>query len=397
MLLNNSNGFSWAALAIMMGSLFTVTSQFLPGMTLVFAIVWVSFLVYEGLRYRREILLGRIAIAYCGLYIAIGLYSASRFLMTGVDGYINGFFLLLSKTMLMYFVGIVSFTAIENSISNNSIRHVLIFYSICAGIYAIWALLTYFPGLNAWMTNMEYLFASKNSLGQICGVGAVALFCLSFEEKNKWCRIVELLGGGLLWLVTLLFQCRTATLGVALATLVLMFLKRKKAMLLVVLLVAAICISLLPPAQSILSHALLLDKASAGADLSSGRIGFWADSLIAIKGNELFGLGDYYVDNMYINLLVNVGAVGAIAPLAIWISRLVINFRRSVDSHIRASISCQKWLLDLETALSVFYIVESFLEGNPPFGPGACSFMFWMLCGYTDASLSVSKNKGEDR
>lgn len=31
------------------------------------------------------------------------------------------------------------------------------------------------------------------------------------------------------------------------------------------------------------------------------------------------------------------------------------------------------------TCFVIFYLVESMLEGQPPFGPGVSSFMFWML------------------
>lgn len=31
------------------------------------------------------------------------------------------------------------------------------------------------------------------------------------------------------------------------------------------------------------------------------------------------------------------------------------------------------------TSFVIFYFIESLLEGQPPFGPGVSSFMFWML------------------
>ena len=39
--------------------------------------------------------------------------------------------------------------------------------------------------------------------------------------------------------------------------------------------------------------------------------------------------------------------------------------------------------------LTMFYFIESVLEGYPPFGPGVSSFMFWFL------SVTFVDNKAE--
>ena len=36
--------------------------------------------------------------------------------------------------------------------------------------------------------------------------------------------------------------------------------------------------------------------------------------------------------------------------------------------------------------LAIFYFVETILKGFPPIGPGTCSFLFWIVCGYIDGS-----------
>lgn len=393
MIFAESDRIPWSAYVIALGSLFTVLSQFMPSMTVLFTLIWISFLVYGGIKHRKSIFFGRMSVAFLAIYVIFGIYCFVCFFVTGVTGYVTGFFQLLSKSLLMYLVGIVTYSSIENA--SASIRFILRFYCVCAFVYSAWALANYFPGFGAWMSSMEYLFASKNSLGQICGVGSLILICLALDKGDSCFRVAQLIGGFALLIVALLFQCRTSVLGVALGVLFLMVIKKKRIALVVILCLAVFCVCLSPSLQSMLEHAFRLDRVSTGGDLSSGRLDYWADALVTLREHEIFGIGSFYVDNMYINLLVNVGVIGSVIVLAIWFSRLCINFARSMRGGV--SSNRQKWLTELVASLSVFYIVESLLEGYPPFGPGACSFMFWMLCGYVDAFFASSGRDGDIR
>lgn len=381
---------SWSAYAIALGSLFTILSQFLPGMSVFFALVWAGYLVYEGIKHRDKIVFGCVPSVFLGLYALFGFYCFLCFFVTAEIGYVAGFFQLLSKSLLMYLVGFIAFSSLGSS--KDTLSFILRLYCICSLIYSAWAMKNYFPGLTAWMSNMEYLFASKNSLGQICGVGFLVSLSLIFNEEDKFLCTAQLIIGFFLMITALLFQCRTAVLAVVLGTLFLMVVEKKRAALFIVLALGVICLFLSPSLRSLLAHAFLLDKITPGGDFSSGRFGLWSDSLVALNGHEIFGIGSYYVDNMYIDVLVNVGIVGAFVVLAFWGVRLCLNFYRSFGSRFEASP--QKWLINLVAALSLFYLVESLMEGYPPFGPGACSFMFWMLCGYLDAFVAFSNKTG---
>lgn len=381
---------SWSAYAIALGSLFTILSQFLPGISVFFALVWTGYLAYEGVKHRDKIVFGCVPSIFFGLYALFGFYCFLCFFATGEIGYVTGFFQLLSKSLLMYLVGFVAFSSFGSS--KATLSYILRLYCICSLIYSAWAMKNYFPGLSMWMSNMEYLFASKNSLGQICGVGSLLSLSLVFNEEDKFLRTAQLIIGFILLITTLLFQCRTAVLAVVLGILFLMVAEKKRAAFFIVLGLGVICICLSPSLRSLLAHAFLLDKITPGGDLSSGRFGLWSDSFVVLNGHEIFGIGSYYVDNMYIDVLVNVGIAGAVVVLAFWGFRLCLNFYRSFSPRFAAS--SQNWLINLVAALSLFYLVESLLEGYPPFGPGACSFMFWMLCGYLDAFITYSDKTG---
>ena len=62
-----------------------------------------------------------------------------------------------------------------------------------------------------------------------------------------------------------------------------------------------------------------------------------------------------------------------------WITRAVSNFTVRSGLNLDAFLMC----------LTMFYFIESALEGYPPFGPGVSSFMFWFL------SVTFADNKTE--
>lgn len=382
----NSNQSNLALAIMCLGCLLTVLSQFISGLSSVFILIWFSFLMFEALKHRESIVLGRAFFVFLAIYCLFGVFCSLCYFASGISGYLFGIFQLVTKSILMYLVGLVAFSSIDYE--NQTLIVYLRFYCICAFIYSAWALVNYFPGLTAWLSSMEYLFASKNSLGQICGVGSLILICLGFNCENRVLQFIQLALGFLFWTVTAMFQCRAAMFGVILAGIFFLLIKGKRSTVLGALLIAIVCVCIFPSLQAILKHALLLDKYSSGGDISSGRLGLWSDAFVTLRGHELFGIGSFYVDNMYIDVLVNVGLFGAILVIGFWLIRLSVNFYRLFGCAFYSGQ--HKLLIHLVSVLSVFYIVESLLEGNPPFGPGACSFIFWMLCGYLDASAASS-------
>lgn len=383
-------GMAWVLAA---GCLFTVLAQISPSLSVVFTALWLSALLVMAVRHRAEVRFSGMSLLAAGAGVALGAYCSVQFLLTGELGYVDGFFLLYAKCLLMYLVGLAFFSASGGL--GGGWRAILAVYILASAVYLAWVLANYFPGLGVWLDSQVYLYSSKNSLGQICGVSAVVLLLAGSEAGTVPRKALCWLLAAALTVGVLLVQCRTAVLAVALSAVFLLFMRRKKRILLVVGAVALLVVLASPALRDFLAHAFFLDKYE-GADanaFSSGRFGLWELALSRTSGSELFGLGDYYVDNLYIDIYANLGIVGLLIFMAVWVPRIVVNVRRGLSSWTDGSE--MGLLQQAVAALTVFYVVESMLEGQPPFGPGTCSFLFWMACGYLDGKYAPASN-GDD-
>lgn len=372
---------AFAAWVIGLGALTTVLAQFIPQLDTVFILIWVGFVLIAGVKFRSEIILSGFPPFCFAVGILLGIYCCFCYLATGERGYLGGFLLLYIKTLLMYVVGLMAFPAMGTSARRWKV--IFAFYLVGAGAYFIWAMANYFPGLSAWMSNKVYLFSSKNSMGQICAVASVFLLVVVFSNKRTALRVLFATLAAAFWVGILIMQCRTAALGVVFACVSVLVAKRMKRVLLVMAAVLLLVVAASPEIQSFLIHAFFLDKYSgAGVDeMSSGRLGLWNEALAALRGHEMIGLGEYYTDNLYINVLVNLGLVGFLLLMAMWVPRVALNVKLSFSGRVGSGT-----LFGLLLPCTVFYFFESLLEGRPPFGPGTCSFLFRIICGYCDAA-----------
>ncbi len=373
------------------GCLLTVLAQIVPLLSVAFTTLWLLALMLMAVRHRSEIRFSGMSLLATGAGVVLGAYCSARFLATGEFGYMDGFFLLYTKSLLMYMVGLALFSASDGR--GGVWKVILVAYVLGSIIYLAWAFANFFPGFSVWLDNEIYLFSSKNSFGQICGVSAIVLFLAGFESRTTSHRLPCWLLTAVFSFSVLLFQCRTAVLAVVLSVVFILAMKRRKRILFVGMIVVLLMILAFPSLRDLFVHAFFLDKyEEAGADaFSSGRLGLWELALSRTSGSELFGLGDYYVDNLYINIYANLGIVGLLILMIVWVPRVVANIRQGLfcrDERIEVG-----FLRQAVAALTVFYVIESMLEGQPPFGPGACSFLFWMLCGYLDAGLSQSRRR----
>ncbi len=169
-------------------------------------------------------------------------------------------------------------------------------------------------------------------------------------------------------------QCKTAMLALVIVTFY-YFLKvsRHRILLLISSIFLIYTIIFIPNVQDFFVHALSLDKYSDfdANKMSAGRLDFYSYALAVFKENPFVGdqTVNFPIDNFYLNVLTKFGVIGFIPIMFIWIYLIFKNyFLSNKDKNY--------FILVL---LTIFYIVESLLEGNPPFGPGVSSFMFWLL------------------
>lgn len=353
-------------------------------------LLWLLVALYLCARFIDGVRFTGLPFATVFAAVVLALYCSVCYLVFGEIGYLNGFLQLYLKCLLMYLIGTLARDVVS---PGRGWGFILASYVVASCIYICWAMANYFPGFGAWLSSMAYLFEGKNGLGQIVGVAASVFLVNALEESRPGCwRVASLLTFAALTVCILLIQCRTAFLAVCCSAVFLLFLKKRKRTLIGALVLILFALALSPDLRDFFSHAFFLDKYD-GADanaLSSGRLDLWAEALRNLAGRELVGLGDYYVDNMYINLIANIGIVGALPVMGIWVARAIINFRRGIKSVPRQDPYCI--LLRMVACLTVFYLVETVLEAHPPFGPGTCSFIFWMLCGYLDSNAVAMKN-----
>lgn len=253
-------------------------------------------------------------------------------------------------------------------------------YIYSALIFGLWVQFTYFPSYNSWLNQRLYVFVEKNSAGQIwISAVFVSLFLLEFKSKIE--RVIILLISIYLIVITGFSQCRTALLGLAVGLVAFAILRAKHKLRLIFLFVAVVvALWLIPRTHTFIEQALLINK-YAGSDVNtytSGRIDKYFKAFYIILESPFIGVGKYYVDNSYILITAESGLIGLAIIEFVWIKKMILCFKYEGD------ISYKSFLF----VISFFYIIESLLEGYPPFGPGVSSFMFWLL-----SSLLINKSK----
>ena len=293
------------------------------------------------------------------------------------------------SVMLIPIVILVISTNLREYISADILSKICICYFLAAISMAIWVNLTYFQSYSNWLSANQYIYTQKNSAAQIwCSAIIIAISVL--KPKKPMLKLAIAIGCIYLFSVVILSQCRTAIL--AMICVLLIYVVKRKRRLLWIIIIAIIMIVLFanPFTREIIEHALFADKYK-NSDIntiSSGRISQIEQSLEYFMEEPLFGIGAYYIDCSYVRILAESGIVGFILIEGIWIRLILINLKYSENRTGNSET--------FMAALTVFYIVESFLEGYPPFGPGVSSFMFWFLNGIVGFGLPNKKALSHD-
>lgn len=276
----------------------------------------------------------------------------------------------LNIMLIPLMVSIVS-NLLDQKLSKDYILSICKTYVVCALIFAAYINITFFASYQAWLASKQYLFASKNSAAQIwCTAILIIYYIILPVARRKYLWYISTF-----YLLVLcgLSQCRTAMLGLACVLIFNILMHSKHKVKWCFLLCFGLCgMLLLSETRQFISQAFLLDK-YAGADLntmSSGRLGLYAKAIDFFCDSPLVGVGRYYVDCSYIYILAESGIIGFLLIEYVWIKRFFINIKRKKLSYAKPFML---------TSFGIFYLVESMLEGQPPFGPGVSSFMFWML------------------
>lgn len=336
--------------------------------------------IFRPLMYAFWLLLLGYSLAVNKGKICISSFTASFLFCYGIfalfcllQAWLNSDYAVASYLNIMLIPLMVSIVSnlLDQKLSKDYIVSICKTYVVCALIFAAYINITFFASYQAWLASKQYLFASKNSAAQIwCTAILIIYYIILPVARRKYLWYISTF-----YLLVLcgLSQCRTAMLGLACVLIfnILMYSKHKVKWCL--LLCFGLCgMLLLSETRQFISQAFLLDK-YAGADLntmSSGRLGLYAKAIDFFCDSPFVGVGRYYVDCSYIYILAESGIIGFLLIEYVWIKRFFINIKRKKLSYAKPFML---------TSFVIFYLVESMLEGQPPFGPGVSSFMFWML------------------
>ena len=311
-----------------------------------------------------------IGLFYVFLEIWLFLLCALCTMITGKSYLECGVLRILILPLFMYWIGI----QINDSFF---LKKIFKGYIVAAVVLAIYIYMIYIPSFSTWSVNEVYLYGSKNSAAQI--FSSAALLALYNETKKKSENALKLLAAGYLILVTALLQCRTAMLGILAAVIFIEIVVKKKRLKTMFGAILGTTVLLRnEKVQSFIQQAFLIRQYTGRSlnDFSSGRLMLYKVAIDKFSLSPWIGVGDYYVDDFFLNALVEIGLLGGGVVVGFWIFVALRNLRVT----IKKNNEIQKIL----GAMTVYYFVTSLMEAFPPFGPGSCSFVFWLLQGYCD-------------
>lgn len=338
-------------------------------------LLWICLLLYLLFIYKFKLSLSHFTIYFIIIYILFTLLCICGSFL-GLDHLNNNYLKILRIPLLVSIIG----GLMKNSLSNEEMKSTIHLFILSSLIFAIWIHITYFRSFSDWMSSNIYLFEQKNSAAQIWSM-SVLFLVFQVRPETKWQKVIKFIVIFYLILILGLSQCRTALLGIG-GALLFVYSKRLKHPYIVFLCILIICgvLYMIPAIKQTIDHMFLLDKYS-GADIntiSSGRLEGISLSLEYFLSSPVLGVGNWYIDCSYISVLTESGVLGFILIESVWFYRIILNvFNKSKTYKL------------IIQAATVFYIVESLLEGYPPFGPGVSSFMFWLVSniGYFDNEI----------
>lgn len=248
------------------------------------------------------------------------------------------------------------------------------FILIVAVIIGVLIYLDFFQGTS--IKERMYVFSQKNSMSII--LLSVIFISLFYFPQNKISKLFYT--GGLIFLLSLIFimKARAAILCFIVAVVLLVLRTNnkelKKGIIAAILLVIVFFIFHGEILDAIFNY-IFLNSSNLNDfnDISSGRLNYISEALKKIPGHELIGNGDYYVDCMPINILVEYGllGLGLIIAYLIMIGRRIARLNKNIPLYACVSI------------LFVIFVVNSCFEANPPFGPGIKCFLLWTFLGFS--------------
>ncbi len=140
----------------------------------------------------------------------------------------------------------------------------------------------------------------------------------------------------------------------------------------------------------------------ASADITTGRVVFWSTAIQLFLQNPLFGIGwkrfyniqfygyRYNVHNIYLQLLCEVGLIGAVLFFTFFISALIFTLRRLKSGTVGTT---HKRVLLFSLFYQIFFLMYGF-TGNPLYD--ASYYIFYFIIVAMALSIPVTKSNSTE-
>lgn len=349
----------------------TIASMFRP----VMYVMWITLLIAALIGAGFKLPTNRFLFGYCISLVILVIECAfcNALFGTHSDSYMLQ---VLPIPLLCYIVGLI----LSKLLDQETMKHCLVLFFFTALIMFSYIFITYVGSFSVWLNANDYIYEQKNSAAQIIGCTIIATGFL-IKPNKKWVIVGKYMALSFMFLIIIAIQCRTALVGLIITATVYYFLVlrgKKKIFVTVVLLIALVAAFHVDIVmQYVVKAFVFTERQTLSLDnFTSGRITYFENAIQVFKEHPIFGTGHFRVDNLYLCSLSDVGLIGAVPFMVLWLSRIVKSFR-GFSKNKNAFNSCV-------ICLTVFYFSESMFEAYPPFGPGVCAFMFWIICAFFD-------------
>ncbi len=359
----------------------SILSQIAPLESVIRPIMYASWPIaclYYLVAFKGKLHVSRFTIYFAATYLVFILYCITCYLF-GADNLERSYLKLLYIPLMLCCIG----DCYAPHLTSKKFERLCRVYIWAALAFGIWVHFTYFPSIGSWLNSMAYDFTQKNSAAQIWGT-AILVNTFLIPHKSSLTKQISLCITGYFCFLILVSQCRTALLGLTLVLLYnVIFYSKQKIVWIIALLAGVQLVLYLPSLHNFINHSLLFTKYE-GADVdafSSGRLGLYTLAWKTFLSSPLIGVGRYYVDCSYLSVLTENGIIGFILIESIWFYKISLHFISALKDKLYKQTGKHSKQTRFLVSIVIFYMVESMLEGYPPFGPGVSSLAFWLFSG----------------
>ena len=271
----------------------------------------------------------------------------------------------------LFFVGMLT----SSFFQKKHFKKLLISFFAVNIFMAIDLFIEYFIGFD--FSTASYAYPEKNGIAPLFAIAASVPFI--YMPKRKVLFVFEILGSVFLIIMIALLKCRAVLIALPILIIYLSLNPKYKPgtiyIVLGAMIVSILIVVSVPSLRELVLNNILFANRNTGSidDLSSGRLTYIANAFKVFTISPIIGMGNYYVDFVFADILASYGIVGLILILHLLFLPILLFFktRKKLNFQIK---------MIFVIILLIFYI-NSLFEAYAPFGPGIKCYMLWIFAG----------------